>query len=391
MKPVLTKYFLYTFYLLLASTTFFSCKQKDNTASENAKQEEHAASEVHLTIEQTKAIGLATDTVSFRNLKTTLKANGKLMLPPQNKAQVSVLVGGIVKNILVNEGDFVKKGESLATLENLDFLQLQQDFLENQLQLQLMEEDYRRQKSLQQDNINSSKSLQQAASGYQLAVTKDKILSEKLKVFGINAATLSPGNVKVQFNVTAPISGYIKMIDISIGKFAEPNKVLFDIVDNHFLHIDLTIFEQDIAKVKAGQRLTFSIVNDPHHPHSATIFSTNKAFEDNQQAIIAHAKISEADDDLLPGMFIEARIDVDDYLAMSLPAEAIVSNGNDHFIFVEAEQHTFRQLSVRTGTSDMGFTEIIPLETFSKDEQVVVKGAYYLFSELTKGEGEHHD
>ncbi|MFV3038167.1 HlyD family efflux transporter periplasmic adaptor subunit, partial [Klebsiella pneumoniae] len=69
-----------------------------------------------------------------------------------------------------------------------------------------------------------------------------------------------------------------------------------------------TVYEQDIAKIKTGQQVMFTIINDPHHPHTATIFSINKAFEDNQQAVIAHAKINAIDDNLLPGMFIEARV-----------------------------------------------------------------------------------
>ncbi len=364
-----------------------SCNQKAPVVKE--EHHEAATAEVKLTSEQIKAINLKTDTISFRNLKSSLKVNGKLMLPPQNQAQVSVLIGGIVKEIPITEGVFVTKGQTLASLENIECLQAQQDFLENKSSLKFLEAEYNRQKELQKENINSTKTFQQTEADYNNTVTKNKVLSEKLKLFGISAQNLTAEKVNSSFAITAPISGYIKRIDIFIGKFAEPNKMLFEIVDNRFLHIDLTVYEQDVSKIKTGQQVTFTIINDPHHAHTATIFAVNKAFEDNQQAVIAHAKINETSDELLPGMFIEARVQVDNYKAMSLPSDAIVSNGSDHYIYVEKEPNIFEQIEVKTGTTDMGFTEITPLQTISPETKVVTNGAYYLLSQLTKGEGEH--
>ena len=366
-----------------------SCNQKAPVVKE--EHHEAATAEVKLTSEQIKAINLKTDTISFRNLKSSLKVNGKLMLPPQNQAQVSVLIGGIVKEIPITEGVFVTKGQTLASLENIECLQAQQDFLENKSSLKFLEAEYNRQKELQKENINSTKTFQQTEADYNNTVTKNKVLSEKLKLFGISAQNLTAEKVNSSFAITAPISGYIKRIDIFIGKFAEPNKMLFEIVDNRFLHIDLTVYEQDVSKIKTGQQVTFTIINDPHHAHTATIFAVNKAFEDNQQAVIAHAKINETSDELLPGMFIEARVQVDNYKAMSLPSDAIVSNGSDHYVYIEKEQNIFQQVDVKTGTTDMNFTEIIPLQAISPNAKVVTNGAYYLLSQLTKGEGEAHE
>ncbi len=372
------------------STIFLLSSCNPPVTKEEVKDDHHenAASEVKLSEEQTKAINLETGSISFRNLKSTLKVNGKLELPPQNFAQVSVLMGGIIKDIPVREGQLVSKGQILATLENTDFLQLQQEFLENKAHLTYVEAEYNRQKELQKDNINATKTLQQTEADYNTSLGKQKVLSAKLQLFNLNPETLSAATVKSSFSIVAPISGNLKSMDVNIGKFVEPNKQLFEIVDNHALHIDLTIYEQDVAKVKTGQLISFSIINDPHHAHTAKIFSINKAFENGQQAVIAHAEIQDADDQLLSGMFVDARIETDDNKVMCLPSEAIVSNGNDHYIYVQHEPNIYKQVQVQTGTSDMGFTEITPLEKIADESKVVIKGAYYLLSQLTKGEGE---
>lgn len=384
---------------LIILTMFFAVASCKNKAAETkpepatkdsvATKEEHHETEVELTDEQIKAISLQTGSIEQRNLKSTLKVNGKLTLPPQNQAQVSILTGGIVKSINVTEGMFVKQGQTLATIVNNEVVQLQQDYLENKSQLVYLQAEFKRQKELQDDKINATKTLQQVQNELSMAQARQKGLQTKLQLQGVNAANISTSNFTNRIAVTAPISGFIHHINLTMGKFADANTVLFDIVDNRFLHLDLTLFEKDISKVKVGDKIMFTDANDVSHTHAATVFALNKSFEDNQQAIIAHAKIEGVTETLLPGMYVEARIQVDDYKANALPDEAVVSNGDEHYIYVETKKNHYKQIAVKTGVSDMGFTEILPLEEMQANAKVVTKGAYYLLSQLTKGEGEH--
>mgnify|MGYP000847099201 FL=1 len=220
------------------------------------------------------------------------------------------------------------------------------------------------------------------------AQAKQKGLQTKLQLQGINASGISTANFTNRIRVTAPISGFVHHINLTMGKFADANTILFDIVDNRFLHLDLTLFEKDIAKVKVGDKIMFTDANDISHVHPATIFALNKSFEDNQQAIIAHAKIEERTETLLPGMYVEARIQIDNYKANALPNDAVVSNGDEHYIYIETKKNHYQQIAVKTGVSDMGFIEILPLEEIAANAKVVTKGAYYLLSQLTKGSGE---
>lgn len=368
-----------------ATETKTASLTKDSTAT---KEGPVAPTVVELTDDQIKAIGLQTGSMEQRNLKSTLKVNGKLTLPPQNQAQVSILTGGIVKTIDVTEGTFVKQGQTLATIVNNEVIQLQQDYLENKSQLVYLQEEFKRQKDLQEDRINATKTLQQVQNELGMAQAKQKGLQTKLQLLGINAANISTSNFTNRIAVAAPISGFVHHINLTMGKFADANTVLFDIVDNRFLHLDLTLFEKDIAKVKIGNKIVFTDANDASHTHAATVFALNKSFEDNQQAIIAHAKIEGQTESLLPGMYVEARIQIDDYKAGALPDDAVVSNGDEHYIYVEIKKNHYKQIAVTKGVSDMGFTEILPLEEIPANAKVVIKGAYYLLSQLTKGSGE---
>lgn len=379
----------YILIVLIVLTAFSSCKNKsEETKPETPSSEKNGVEEVSFTDAQIKAIGLELGTFESKNLTTTLKINGKLSLPPQHQAQVSILAGGVVKTILVQDGEFVNAGKTLATIVNTDVIQLQQDYLENNANLQYLEKEYQRQKELREDDINSGKTFQQSQRELQIAQAKKETLKSKLAQLGINASGLSSKNIASSIAIKAPISGYIQHVNLSMGKFADANAVLFEIVDNRYLHLDLKVFEKDIHKIKMGQKIIFSDANDVSHTHSATIFAINRAFEPNEQAVLVHAKINETTETLLPGMYVEARVKINNEQATALPSEAIVNNGDEHFIFVEKTKNTFQQIKVQTGASDMGYTEVKPIDEVSPNAKVVIKGAYYLLSELTKGSGE---
>jgi len=372
--------------------TLLSCAGEGSTPAPDEHATETTSShgaEVQLTADQVKAIGLVTGKMEKRGLSTSLKANGSLVLPPDKSAKVSVLAGGLVREIPVREGQAVTKGQVLAVVENMDFLQLQQDYLETSANLKALDADLKRQQDLHDERINATKILERAEADATVARAKQAGMAAKLRLFGINPSRLSPADINSLYTVRAPISGTLQHIAITLGQFAEPNIPLFTVVDNSGLHIDLNIFEQDVSRVKVGQKVVFGHAGEPVGRHTATIYAVNKAFEGDQQAVLAHAKLDENGEELLPGMYIEALIRTDSTEAWSLPGEAVVSNGDEHFIFVEDEANTFMQVPVRTGASELGYTEIKPLIAVDPKARVVVRGAYYLLSELTKGTGEH--
>lgn len=370
--------------------TVLSCGGGNTPAADDHAHEAGTpqAVEVTLTADQIKAIGLLTGTMEKRGLSTSLKANGRLVLPPDKSAQVSVLAGGLVRGIAVREGQAVSKGQLLATVENMEFLQLQQDYLETGANLRALNADLKRQQDLHDDRINATKTLERAQADADVARTKQAGMAAKLRVFGIDPATLNPQDISSWYSVRSPIAGTLQHIAITLGQFAEPNKPLFTVVDNSGLHIDLNLFERDVARVHAGQKVVFGHAGEPVGQHTATIYAVNKAFERDQQAVLAHAKLDDNGEELMPGMYIEALIMTDSTQAWSLPADAVVSSGDEHYIFVETGTGTYKQVAVRTGASELGYTEVLPLKPVDPAAQIVVKGAYYLLSELTKGTGE---
>ncbi|NOX85855.1 MAG: efflux RND transporter periplasmic adaptor subunit [Chlorobi bacterium] len=390
------------------SGLFAACSSSGKESHEKALNKETVPENVvSLTPQQIKAIDLKLGKIEKHNISTTVKSNGRTQLLPQYKANVSTLVAGVVKNVFVIEGDFVKKGQLLAILEHPDIVNMQQQYLENVNNLEFLEQDYQRKKELYEEKVGSGKDYQKALSEYNRAKSTAIGLKAKLQMLGISIKSVEKGNITSTINITSPIRGYVRSVGVNIGSFMEPNSDLFEIVDNSKIHADLLVYEKDIPKVKTGQEVHFNISNIPGRELKGTIFSVGKAYEDEAKAITVHATIENAGGNIIPGMYVNAHIIVDSITTDVLPEEAIAAEGNMYFIFIktEGEKHTegeenehghdekerwyFKKTEVITGIRDGGFVEIKLLKPLPENAGIAVNAAYYLLAEMGKGETEH--
>jgi cobalt-zinc-cadmium efflux system membrane fusion protein len=166
--------------------------------------------------------------------------------------------------------------------------------------------------------------------------------------------------------------------------------MLFEIINNSDLHLDLQVFEKDVRKIEMGQKVIFAYVNSGQvsKQDTATIFAIDKEFDPQTQALTVHAHIENYKGIMLPGMYVNARVIIDKDNELSVPDDAIVSQGDEHFIFVSekpGDENTFRKITVSIGSSDLGYTAIIPTEKLSDSVRVVIKGAYAIFSAMNIG------
>ncbi len=355
--------------------------------------------EVALNQAQYDASKIVLGTFSDKNLSAVINANGYTKLPPQNQADVSVFANAIVKQISIIEGQEVQKGQTLAVLESPEFAKLQEAYLTSKSNLDFLKLEYKRQEILNDEDINSRKVFQKAKAEYDVEVSKQQSLLRQLQLLNINPN----GSISSSVAVKAPISGYITEIYIKIGSTVEPGKSLMSIVDNSKLHLDLLVYEKDLNKVEVGQNVRFMLTNQGNEEITGKIFNVGKAFESNTKSVAVHATISNDNQKLIPGMYVNALIDIGSKETEALPAEAIVKADGREFIFIledmiaeeksadgnivkEKEFH-FQRIEVKSGTSQLGFVQVTLLQDIPKDAQIVLSGAYYIQSHLIKNDG----
>ena len=436
---------IFKFIILVLGFVLLTNCDKTKTGEDPHGHEDEAeivnSDEVHMVQRQMDVMDIQLGQITQVNLSTTVKTNGHLELPPQNKASVSTVLAGRVKTIRVIEGDYVSKGQTLATLEHPDFIQVQQDYIDTKIRIIYLEKEYNRKRQLYQDSIGTAKGFQSAESDFKTMLARINSLKARMQMMRIDIDAVERGEIFTEIPVRSPIRGYVRLVEVNIGSYIEPEQELFEIVDNDRIHIDLMIYEKDIHKIKKGQKVIFTLASSPERIHEGSIFALGKAFDDDIKAVTVHAKIDNKSGDLLPGMYVDARIVTDQYISDALPDEAIVSDGGLNYIFIlnepEADDHTddpaveedhethdeeddhdhamedgeenheegdqdhpaednhegefiFKKIEVNTGVSDIGFTEVVPVQDIPENAKVIIKGAYYLHAEMKKGEGGHH-
>jgi cobalt-zinc-cadmium efflux system membrane fusion protein len=375
--------------LMGVAVSLLACGKKQPTENTEAVPREQI-NMVSLTHAQVATAGIELGKVVQRQISGTIKVNGMLDVPPQQMVSVSVPMGGFLKSTRLLQGSHVDMGQAIATVENLDFIQIQQDFLEASNQLELAQMEYTRQQELAKENVNATKTLQQAKSQFTNWSIKSKALSEKLKLLNIKSETLEAGNFSSIITLYSPISGYVTDMNANVGRFANPGDVLFTIVDTEHLHAELTVFEKDFAKIKVGQKIRFSLNNETQE-RTATIYLMGREIASDRTVRI-HGHLDKEDKNLLPGMYLNAVIETGGAMVNTLPSDAIIDFADKKYIFVfdgtTDAVVNYRIVEIQTGNSEMNFTEIVVAEAGLSNWQIVTQGAYALLSKMKNKEEE---
>lgn len=357
------------------------------TAEAEGEHEELPDDIVELNADQIKIAGIQFGNVEMRQVSGVIKANGLVMTAPQNSASISVPMGGFIKSTGLLPGSAVKKGQILATVENSEFVDLQQNYLETKSKFEFAEAEFKRHSELFKEDVYSQKNLQQTTAEYHSLKAQLKGMEQKLQIIGINPASLTEDGITSVISIKSPISGYIKTANISLGKYVTSSEVLFEIANSDNLLLELSLFEKDANSIATGQVVHFNINNESHE-HSAVIYQSGKSINADKTYKV-FATINQPCPNVLPGMYVLAHIERTDKQVTAVPAEAVVLFDNKHYIFAfEREKEEagkpfteYKFIEVVKGETNDGFTEIkLPGDFDLNKTKIVIKGAYSLLS-----------
>ncbi|MEI6048399.1 MAG: efflux RND transporter periplasmic adaptor subunit [Bacteroidota bacterium] len=340
-----------------------------------------------LRADQIKLAGIELGVVELHALGNILKVNGTVSVAPQNMATVCMPLGGFIKNTTLLPGNVVNKGQTLAIIENQDFIDIQQNYLEAKNRLLFAEAEFIRHTDLYKDDVYSEKNVQQVTVEYKNLKAMVRSLEQKLLLIGIDPGQLREDNISSSVNLVSPIKGFLKSVNVNIGKYVSPTDILFEIVNSDKLFLELTLFEKDADKVATGQKIRF-FINNESEQHEAVISQTGKSVS-GDKTFRVYATVISSCKNILPGMYVNAFIDESENKVTALPTEAIVSFDDKDYIFAfEKEKEEagkpfteYRMIEVKKGISTPDYTEIIVPAGFNiNTAKIVIKGAYNILS-----------
>lgn len=437
-------------FVLLCAAFIASC---GGSASPGEEEEGHGHGEeeghgggsiVTVSPAQFTAIDGVLSRVEQKDLTTALKATGFLKVPPQNVADITAALGGTVREVLVQEGDHVKKGQSLAAVSDQAIIDLQRDYLDAKARLVYAKADLERQNELAAANVSAQKTLQQATAEHASLRASVNANAELLRLINIDPEKLNADAIRSTGSIVSPIDGTVAHIAVNVGSKVSGDATMFRVVNNSELHVDLFLYEQDIAKVQKGQKIDLSLTNLPGKNYTAEVFAIGSAFESETKTIPIHARITGGKEGLIDGMGVTARISTGNATTTAVLTEAIVNMEGKDFVFiktqpeeehnhghegeaehshvageehdhkvenkeahVEGEEHehdhgtehehdatpgslTFQRIEVKRGTTDGAYTAVTFLQPVETAAEVVTGGAYYLIAMLNTSSGHEH-
>ena len=377
--------------LLILVILATACTPVGNDQAEN-EEENDIVTEARFTPVQYKNAGIVMGRMEYRNLRSIVRSGGYLEVPPQHKAAVAPLMGGMIKEIFVMEGNEVRKGQILARLEHPDFVKLQEQYIEALAGYNFLEMEYARQKELSSGNVNAQKVFQQTESDYQAARGHVRSLEAQLRMLSLDIQQVAAGNIVPSVSLYSPINGSVSHINGSIGAFAEPGMPIFDIVDNSQILVELAVYEKDMYNVKPGQEVEFVLPGQGDEVIRGSIFNVGKYLDDDTKALAVHASITDRSQELVPGMFVNALIETGSDSVPALPLQAVVAESGRKYIFIRDKEEgapeediVFRRIEVETGLEEMGYVEVLPLEELAPDSEIAVEGTFHIHSVFKPG------
>lgn len=394
-----------------------ACSDKPETKEEHGHATEtHAETNiVGVTDIQMKTAGIAVGTVEMKNLTSSISVNGTLAVPNQNKALITSLANGVVRSLNIQPGDFVRKGQVIGSIANTEISGIQQQLISIRSQIDYSEKDLKRQREMVDGNAAPLKNLQRVESELNGLRAQRNAIERQLTALGISASD----NISSTLNITSPISGTVSEITAQIGSNVDASTPIASIINNSELHLDLFVYEKDLPKVAAGQVIHFTLTNNPGKEYDAKIYSIGTAFMNETKAIPIHAAVINDKSGLIEGMGVTARISIGEQLYPAVPDEAIVSSEGKDYVFVlidakaeehdnqekeeerkhadgESEEHaheemiSFERIEVIRGVSDVGYTEIKPIQDIPGGTKIAVTGAFFLMAKMTNTGGHEH-
>lgn len=361
-------------YIIPAFALLYSCSSEapKETAKESVVKAEQ---EIMFTPAQMKNANVQVGTPELKDLSGVVRANGVVDVPPQNLVSVSFPLGGYLRSTDLLPGARVKRGQVIAVMEDVSYIQMQEEFLVVASQMEMQKKELARQRTLNESKASSDKNLEQAQAEYSSLEARHSGLRQKLLLIGINPDKLTASGISGKVNIYSPIDGYVSDVLVNVGMYLNPSDVLFELVNPNDLHIALTVFEKDLPMLQTGQKIRFNLTSDPSHTFEGEVVLVGRKLDENRSAEV-HCHFDAEDKDVIPGMFVTGEIEVTKANSLCVPEGAVVRLADAEYIYVQKSEGTFQRAAITSGIERDGWIEILTSEIDLKERKLITANAW---------------
>lgn len=352
----------------------------DRPAAEGAAAEEHAATgRVVLSEAAYRTAALAVAEVRAEaggTMPGGIEVPGQVEFDPARIALVSPRAAGRLERVAVVEGDRVGAGQPVAYLLSPAFLTAQNDFVRA---------------------VGRAKLLAGSADE-QGAVALAAAARRRLHLLGAGeklvARLEAGGEPRDLLPVAAPLTGSIVEVQALAGAAVEPGTPIARVADLSVVNVTADVPERALASLHPGQRAVVRVAAYPGLRLTGRVARIRDQLDASTRTAKAVVQVPNPGRQLRPGMFATVNLEVAAPAAgppvLTVPAPAVLADGEARYVFVEAGPRTYERRLVEVGTTLPGglagaaADRVVIRSGLAAGERVVTRGAFTLKSELAK-------
>lgn len=377
--------FVSTFFgVLFLMLLLFSCSSGGDEAAADAQ--DSTAADIVLSRQQFDGANMELATFKDTTFHQFIKANGFVDVPAKNRMVLGSYYGGKVSEIQVITGQRVNKGDLLYVIDNPEFLDMQQAYLETASQLRNLTSLYERQKTLVGENVASQKDFLQAEADYKTASAKLSALGQKLKLMQIDPEKLTAESLSSQLKIRAPMSASVSRIMVTRGQWLTPETEAMELINGDILWARLNVYESDLPLLKTGQTVQLRLVESASESYEGVIESIGRTIDKEKRSSEVIIPIKRGNTGILiPGMYLSGNIAVSNYDVRCLPEDAVVEVDGIYYglllVNEDPDGYHFEKVELFPGQTMFGLTELKRTGQLPKNARFLTKGAFQLVQE----------
>jgi len=409
--------------LIFAVLVLIFCGGKDNTSpagqhdhreeqalgterEEFVTEEDHEHQELEIPPDKQKEWGIRLGTVSEQDVSSILVLPGVLTVNQNRTAHISSYVQGKVVSPAADLGDRIGKGQALLTINSPEFAEAQADFLRARANYLLGQKEYERAKMLWAEKAIEEKEYLRREAEQEKLATEYGALGSALHSYGMTHEQIDELVAKCSeiqdkeyaceiadpnLPILSPLSGTVIFRDVVTGEHVTPDKILYTISDLRVLWAILDAYEEDLPWVRKDSQVTItaSVFPDVKFPGKITYISD--LIDDKLRTVKIRVEVENKQGFLKPNMYIQGTIEnrIEKKNVIAVPEDAIQNLDGEKVVFIQEDSDTFAVRHVMLGNK-VGNNRIVT-QGISKGDRIVLQGAFYLKTELSKAKfGQAH-
>jgi Cu(I)/Ag(I) efflux system membrane fusion protein len=326
--------------------------------------------EVDLTPERIQLIGMRTATVKREAIGGDLRTVGVVAANERGLAQINTRFGGWIQKLLVSEtGERVRRGQVLATIYSPEVFRAEQELI--------LAHGW----SAAAGDAKPSHDHEDFAGGL------DANARRRLELLGIAPQEidemLRTGKAAEAIPIRSPVDGFVVGKNAVAGVAVQSGSVLFEVADLTQVWVTADIYEQDISRIRVGQRARLELASYPGEIQLGKVTFIYPILDSGSRTLRLRLEFKNKSDRngprLRPGMYGTVYLDLPSTAGLTVPAEAVVDTGETHYLFVSKEGGRFEPRMVKVGARLKDKVEI--LSGVAEGETVVTTGNFLIDSE----------